>query len=138
MDIETGKKFLRDCNFLDAKKIFINLLNNDKNPMLVNYFLGITYFELQDYEKSKLHYENSLKYNPNSKEVLINLAYLEQTYGKFESAKAIYKKLIKLYPDYIETYYRMYLLNPNNLNENYQNLFFEIIKKKIFLYMKDH
>ncbi len=130
MDIETGKKFLRDCNFLDAKKIFINLLNNDKNPMLVNYFLGITYFELQDYEKSKLHYENSLKFNPNSKEVLINLAYLEQTYGKFESAKAIYKKLIKLYPDYIETYYRMYLLNPNNLNENYQNLFFEIIKKK--------
>ena len=130
MDIETGKKFLRDCNFLDAKKIFINLLNNDKNPMLVNYFLGITYFELQDYEKSKLHYENSLKYNPNSKEVLINLAYLEQTYGKFESAEVIYRKLIKLYPEYIETYYRMYLLNPNNLNENYQNLFFEIIKKK--------
>ena len=134
MDIETGKKFLRDRNFLDAKKIFINLLNNDKNPMLVNYFLGITYFELQDYEKSKLHYENSLKFNQNSKEVLINLAYLEQTYGKFESAETIYRKLTKLYPDYIETYYRMYLLNPNNLDENYQNLFFEIIKKKKYFF----
>ncbi len=130
MDIETGKKILKERNYFEAEKIFINLLNNEENPMLVNYFLGIIYFELQNYKKSKSHYESSLKLNPNSKEILINLAYLEQTYGKFQIADNIYKKLLILHPYYIETYYRMYLLNSNNLKEEYRELFFEMMKKK--------
>ena len=69
MDIETGKKFVRERNYLEAEKIFLNLLNKDVNLMLVNYFLGIIYFELQNYKKSKFHYDNSLKFNPNSKEI---------------------------------------------------------------------
>ena len=130
MDIETGKIFVRERNYQEAKKIFLNLLNKGESLMIVNYFLGIIYFELQSYEKSKFHYEKSLKLNPNSKEILINLAYLEQTYGKFENAELIYKKLLNLYPHYIETYYRMYLLNSNNLKEEHKNLFFEIISQK--------
>ncbi len=98
--------------------------------MLVNYFLGILYFELQNYKKSKFHYKNSLKHNTNSKEVLIKLAYLEQSYGKLEEAKDIYEKLLNLYPYYIETYYRIYLLNSDHLKEEYENSFLEIINKK--------
>ena len=130
MDIETGKKFVRERNYQEAKKIFLNLLNKGESLMIVNYFLGIIYFELQSYEKSKFHYEKSLKLNPNSKEILINLAYLEQTYGKFENAELIYKKLLNLYPHYIETYYRMYLLDPDSFKEKNENLFSEIINKK--------
>ena len=78
--------------------------------------------------------KNSLKLNPNSKEILINLAYLEQSFGKFENANSIYKKLLILYPDYIETYYRMYLLNSNSLKEKYKNLFFKINKKNTSLH----
>ena len=84
MDIETGKIFLREKNYFEAEKLFLNLLKEDKDLMLVNYFLGIIYFELQNYKKSKFYYENSLNFNPNSKEVLINLAYLEQSYGKLK------------------------------------------------------
>ena len=40
MDIETGKKFVRERNYLEAEKIFLNLLKKDKDLMLVNYFLG--------------------------------------------------------------------------------------------------
>ena len=130
MDIETGKKFVRERNYVAAEKIFLKLLNKDENTMLVNYLLGIIYFELQDYEKSKFHYKNSLKLNSNSKEILINLAYLEQTYGKMEAAEVIYKKLLTLYPHHIETYYRMYLLDSNNLKEKYERLFFELLKNK--------
>tara|TARA_Y100000590_G_scaffold284601_1_gene320320 strand:- start:1325 stop:2677 length:1353 start_codon:yes stop_codon:yes gene_type:complete len=130
MDIETGKKFVKERNYIEAEKIFINLLKKGENLMLVNYFLGIIYFELQNYKKSKFYYKNSLKQNPNSKEILINLAYLEQSYGKLEEAKNIYQKLLSLNPYYIETYYRMYLLNSNYLKDEYEKLFFEIIKKK--------
>ena len=130
MDIETGKKFVKERNYIEAEKIFLNLLKKGENLMLVNYFLGIIYFELQNYKKSKFYYENSLKQNPNSKEILINLAYLEQSYGKLEEAKNIYQKLLSLNPYYIETYYRMYLLNSNYLKDEYEKLFFEIINKK--------
>ena len=130
MNIETGKKFVRERNYIEAEKIFINLLKEGENLILVNYFLGIIYFELQNYKKSKLHYENSLKLSPNSKEILINLAYLEQSYGKLEEAKDIYQKLLNLDPHYIETYYRMYLLDSDSLKEQNENLFSEIINKK--------
>ena len=130
MDIETGKKFVRERNYLEAEIIFLNLLNKDKDLMLVNYFLGIIYFELQNYKKSKFHYESSLKFNPNSKEILINLAYLEQSYGKLEEAKDIYQKLLTLNPYYIETYYRIYLLNSDYLKEEYESFFLEIVNKE--------
>jgi len=130
MDIETGKKFVKERNYLEAEKIFLNLLHKHENLMLVNYFLGIIYFELQNYKKSKFHYENSLKHNPNSKEILINLAYLEQSYGKLEKAKDIYQKLLTLNPYYIETYYRIYLLNSDYLKEEYESFFIEIINKE--------
>ena len=130
MDIETGKKFVRERNYLEAEKIFLNLLNKDKDLILVNYFLGIIYFELQNYEKSKFHYESALKFNLNSKEILINLAYLEQSYGKLEEAKDIYQKLLTLNPYYIETYYRIYLLNSDYLKEEYKSLFLEITNKE--------
>ena len=130
MDIKTGKKFVREKNYLEAEKIFLNLLNKDKDLMLVNYFLGIIYFELQNYKKSKFHYESSLKFNPNSKEILINLAYLEQSYGNLEEAKDIYQKLLTLNPYYIETYYRIYLLNSDYLKEEYKSLFLEITNKE--------
>ena len=130
MDIETGKKFVRKRNYLEAEKLFLNLLNKDENLMLVNYFLGIIYFELQNYKKSKLHYKNSLKLNKNSKEILINLAYLEQSYGNFKEAKEIYEKLLNLNPYYIETYYRIYLLNSDYLKKEYESIFLEIRNKK--------
>ncbi len=130
MDIETGKKFLREKNYFEAEKIFLNLLKEDKDLMLVNYFLGIIYFELQNYKKSKFYYENSLNFNPNSKEVLINLAYLEQSYGKLKQAKKIYDKLLILNPYYIETYYRIYLLNSKYLKNEYKKIFIEIINRE--------
>ena len=130
MNIKTGKKFVREKNYLEAEKIFLNLLKKDKDLMLVNYFLGIIYFELQNYKKSKFHYESSLKFNPNSKEILINLAYLEQSYGNLEEAKDIYQKLLTLNPYYIETYYRIYLLNSDYLKEEYKSFFLEITNKE--------
>ena len=136
MDLETGKKFVRERNYIEAEKIFINLLHKGENLILVNYFLGIIYFELQKYKQSKFHYENSLKLSPNSKEILINLAYLEQSYGKLKEAKSIYQKLLNLDPYYIETYYRIYLLNSDSLKEEYENIFFEIIKKNSSLHEK--
>ena len=137
MNIDTGKKLIKEKKYLEAEKIFLNLLKKDENPLLINFFLGGIYFELQNYEKSKFHYEKSLKINPNSKEILINLGFLEQSFGKLEIARDIYQKLINLEPDYIESYYRIYLLNSHYLKEEYQDNFHKILKnKKLTLHEK--
>ena len=130
MDIKAGKKFLQEKNYIEAEKIFLNLIKNNNDLLLSNFYLGGIYFELDNYDKSKLYYEKALKLKKNSKEVLINLAFLEQTYGKFISAKKIYENLIELYPNYLEAYYRLYLLNPKNLNPNHESLFEKLLEDK--------
>ena len=130
MDIKAGKKFLKEKNYLEAEKIFLNLIKHNNDLLLSNFYLGGIYFELDNYDKSKLYYEKALKFSKDSKEVLINLAFLEQSYGKLISAKKIYQKLIKLYPNYIEAYYRLYLLNPKNLNLNQESFFHKLLEDK--------
>ena len=130
MDIKAGKKFLKERNYIEAEKIFLNLIKHNNDLLLSNFYLGGIYFELDNYDKSKLYYEKALKFSKDSKEVLINLAFLEQSYGKLISAKKIYQKLIKLYPNYIEAYYRLYLLNPKNLNLNQESFFHKLLEDK--------
>ena len=136
MNIETGKKFLNEKNYLEAEKIFLNLLNKDENLLLVNYCLGGIYFELDKYDKSKLHYKNCLKLKPNSIQTLINLANLEETHGKLESAKEIYEKLISLFPENIRAYYGIYILGEKYLKNEYETVFKNIVSKSSNFYDK--
>tara|TARA_B100001540_G_scaffold316863_1_gene347890 strand:+ start:1354 stop:2718 length:1365 start_codon:yes stop_codon:yes gene_type:complete len=137
MNIDTGKKLIKEKKYLEAEKIFLGLFKRGENLLLANFFLGGIYFELQNYKKSKFHYQKSLKINPNSKEILINLGFLEQSYGKLETAKNIYQKIIDLEPNYIESYYRIYLLNSYYLKEEYKDNFYKILKNKnLTLYEK--
>lgn len=130
MDLEVGKKFVKEKNYIKAEKIFLNLLKNNNNALLSNFFLGGIYFELDEYDKSKLHYNKALKLNKNSKEILINLAFLEQSYGNLTEAKKIYEEIIKLDPNYIEAYYRLYLLNSKNLKIEQEAKFRRIMEDK--------
>ena len=127
MDIKAGKKFLKENNYIEAEKIFLNLIKNNNDLLLSNFYLGGIYFELDNYDKSKLYYEKALKFKKDSKEILVNLAFLEQSYGKLAPAKKIYEKLIQIYPNYLESYYRLYLLNPKNLNPDQENLFHKLL-----------
>ena len=130
MDIKAGKKFLKEKNYLEAEKIFLNLIKNNNDLLLSNFYLGGIYFELDNYDKSKLYYEKALKLKKDSKEILISLAFLEQSYGKLASAKKIYERLIQLYPNHVESYYRLYLLNTKNLNPDQENLFHKLLEDK--------
>ena len=127
MDIKAGKKFLKE-KILEAEKIFLNLIKHN-NDCYYQFYLEVFTLKWIITIKSK-YYEKALKFKKDSKEVLINLAYLEQSYGKFISAKKIYEKLIELYPYYLEAYYRLYLLNSKNLNPNQESLFQKILEDK--------
>ena len=56
---------------------------------------------------------------------------MEQSYGKLKEAKSIYQKLLNLDPYYIETYYRIYLLNSDSLKEEYETQYLETISEQL-------
>tara|TARA_B100001250_G_scaffold12624_1_gene11004 strand:+ start:6451 stop:7806 length:1356 start_codon:yes stop_codon:yes gene_type:complete len=137
MEIETGRKLIKERNFKDAEKYFLNLLNKGNKDINVFFFLGLIYSELSNIKKSVFYYNKCLKQSPNSINVLLNLAYVYQSFGKIDYAKKIYIKIIFLNKSTIRAYYGLFTLNPNFLNNEHYSNIFEVIKNdKLSFYEK--
>tara|TARA_Y100000591_G_C21691438_1_gene623339 strand:+ start:641 stop:982 length:342 start_codon:yes stop_codon:yes gene_type:complete len=93
MKISIGQKFVAQKEFGKALNIFLNLKN--KNDATY-FYLGLIYFELNNFSKSIYYYNKFLKKKPNSIIALYNLAFVRQSIGEIEMAKNIYLKLIEI------------------------------------------
>ena len=117
MELLLGQKLLAQKEYSKALKIFLNLKASDPNNNEILFYLGLIYFELNNFDKSIYYYNNFLEKNPNSIKALYNIAFLKQSIGKIESAKAIYNKLIEKDKNKVRPYYGLFTLNSNNLND---------------------
>ena len=135
MNFLDGQKLVSQKEFGKALDIFLNLKQSNNNNDKILFYLGLIYFELNDFNKSN-YYNEFLKKNPHSVSALYNLALLKQSMGEIESAKNLYNKLIKLDKNKVRPYYGLFTLNPNYLNEeefeiilniknNFENSIFE-------------
>tara|TARA_Y100001970_G_scaffold292880_1_gene436348 strand:+ start:3238 stop:4590 length:1353 start_codon:yes stop_codon:yes gene_type:complete len=115
MSFLEGQKLIKQKKFGKALDIFLNLEKKEKKDLRVFFYLGIIYFELNNYNKSISYYNKVLKINPNSIGTLYNLAIAKQTVGNLEDAKKIYKKLIKDNSKNIRAHYGLYMLDPDYL-----------------------
>ena len=135
MQLDIGKRLLQDKKFDQAKSFFLNELEKNNKSDRLYFFLGLTFFELNDFEKSIFYYKQSLKNNPNSINIMLNLANAQSTVGNFLTAKNLYLKIIKLDIYNPRAYYGLYSINPNLLDEKHYSLITTIKnKKKIDLY----
>ena len=126
MELDSGKRLIAQKNFKDAEIIFLQLLKNKKESFEINYFLGLIYFELKNTKKSFFHYNECLRFQPNSIKVLLNLANLQQNLGNLEKAKETYLNILNLNKNTIRAYYGLYLLNPAYMDQNYHENILEI------------
>ena len=117
MNFSIGQKFVAQKEFGKALEVFTNLRKKENNNDEVLFYLGLIYFELNNYDKSIYYYEKFLKKKPNSILALYNLAFVKQSIGQIESAKNIYLKLIKIDKNKIRPYYGLFTLNPKNLDD---------------------
>jgi len=115
MNFSIGQKLVAQKEFGKALNVFLNL--NDKNDFIY-FYLGLIYFELNNFNKSNYYYNKFLKKKPNSVIGLYNFAYLKQSLGEIEEAKNIYLKLIEIDQNRIRPYYGLHTLNPNFLDKN--------------------
>jgi len=123
MNISTGQKLLTRKEFGKALDLFLNLKKNNVGGIEVLFFLGLTYFELNNFDKSIYYYNKFLKKKPNSILALYNLAFVKQSVGKIEDAKNIYLKLLEIDKNKIRPYYGLFTLNHNFID----NKKFEVI-----------
>ena len=117
MDFLNGQKLVSQKEFGKALNIFLNLKESTNSNDEILFYLGLIYFELNNFNKSNHYYNEYLKKNPNSVTALYNFALLKQSMGKIEFAKDIYYKLIELDKNKVRPYYGLFTLNPNYLNE---------------------
>lgn len=118
MKFLTGQKFVAQKEYGKALKLFLNLKTSDPSNDEISFYLGLIYFELNNFDKSSFYYNKFLEKNPNSITALYNIAFLKQSMGKIEVAKNIYNNLIKIDKNKVRPYYGLFTLNSNNLSEN--------------------
>ena len=123
MNFLEGKNLIKQKEFGKALKFFLNLETDNIKNHKIFFFLGLIYFELNEFDKSNLYYHKFLDKEPKSEVGLLNLAILKQTIGELEESKEIFLELINLNKFNVRAYYGIYILDPNLFtNEFYINI----------------
>ena len=132
-----GKKLIKQKKFSKALEVLINFKHQKNFDYKVFFYLGLTYFELNNFNESIKYYEKFLKKEPHSISTLINLAIVKQTKGDINSAKQIYQKIIKINKFNLRAYYGLYLLDEKNFSEEIFSILLDIEKNhELSLYDK--
>ena len=114
MNLIDVQKFLKEKKFEKALDTLLNFEKSNYVDIRIFFYLGLVYFELNNFNKNILYYKKFLTKEPSSTNALLNLAIVKQSIGSINSAKKIYLKLIKQNRLNIRAYYGLYLLDEKN------------------------
>ena len=121
MSHELGKTLINKKQYREALKIFQKLLNKNNSDLRANFLIGKIYYELNNLNKSSFYFEKCDRIQPNTPNILFNLALTLQSKGKIKEAKENYLKLISLNSNDVRSYYGLFALNKNFINKKFFN-----------------
>ncbi len=136
------KRYISALNF-KAGVDYINMnieldkINNciyptDVNNMPLDYYRGVGFYELKDYNKSIVLFRNAIKLAPGIATIKNNLAAAYYQTGNIDSAKIIFNDLQKNYPNYIEPQINMLSLYTNMKNYDSAKIILHNLEEKVF------
>ena len=101
-DYRQGRKLLAEGQ---AEKALVHLTRAaDVQPgeALYQFWLGVTYWALEDPDRERLHYQNALAHDPDflPAHVYIGHNYLDR--GEYEAAQRHYRHVLQVVPDHAE------------------------------------
>ena len=129
--IKNGLQKLYEKKYLEALKIFTQLIEKDNKNTNALYCLANVYYELNDLKKSLIYYEKSLINFPNSEIILNNYALALQGIGNIQKAKKLFENLIKLNPNNVKSYYGLFKLDMSGFSSTHYNYLKSLDKKII-------
>ena len=137
MSHEIGKKLIKLKQYKKAFYIFSKLLKNNSKDLRSNFQMGKIYYELNSLSKSLLFFEKCNKIQPNTPNIIFNLALIFQSIGKIEEARKQYLNLIAINSKDIKSYYGLCILDIRYIEPKlYSNLEKIIKDNKISLFEK--
>lgn len=101
-------------NFVEARALFEECLNERKNDDAVHFGLGEIAKEQNRNREARTHFENAYKLDKNNIVYLQELAYLTYELGDFETSRNYYDQLVKRQPrnvDWIYGYSQVLIYN---------------------------
>lgn len=106
-DIENDSKlimvavdeFLSDKRYEDAIIIFSQMLNGNPENSTLNFFTGMAYEMVEDFEKAITHLKKGLKQSPENTSLLFRLGAVQDKTGFKEDSLDTMKKIIGIDPD---------------------------------------
>ena len=137
MSYEIGKKLIKQKQFKKAIYLFSKLLENNSRDLRANFLMGKIYYELNNLNKSLFFFEKCNKIQPNTPNILFNLALIFQSTGQVKEAKKQYLNLISINSNDIKSYYGLSILDIGYIETRlYNNLKKTIKENKISLFEK--
>ena len=137
MSHEIGKKLIKQKQYKKAFYIFSKLLENNSRDLKANFQMGKIYYELNNLSKSLFFFEKCNKIQPNTPNVLFNLALIFQSTGQVKEAKKQYLNLISINSNDIKSCYGLSILDIGYIETRLYNNLKKIIKEnKISLFEK--
>ena len=127
--IKNGLQKLYEKKYLEALKIFTQLIEKDNKNTNALYCLANVYYELNDLKKSLIYYEKSLNNFPNSEIILNNYALALQGIGNIQKAKKLFENLIKLNPNNVKSYYGLFKLDESGFSSIHYDYLKSLDKK---------
>ena len=134
MELDIGKKLIKEKKFSKALSFFLNQLEKGNKTIRLYFFLGLTYFELNQIQKSIIYYKLALKIDPTSINIILNLANANYVIGNLLTAKSLFLSAIKLNRYNPRAYYGLYLIKPEYLTSKHFLDLPQIKKRNINLY----
>ena len=120
MSLELGKQLVQKKQFKKAFVVIQNLLNDNPKEFRNNFLAGQMYYRLNELEKSNTFFQKCDQIQPNTPSVIFNLALILQAQGKIENAKEKYLNLISINKNDVKSYYGLFILDNNNINNKHR------------------
>ena len=91
-------------NYLEAQKIYIELIKNNKDNFLLHNLIGTTYLQTKNYGLAIQHFDISIKINPNFPDNYNNKGIALAEKKEFSKAIKNYDQAILIKDNYFDAY----------------------------------
>jgi tetratricopeptide (TPR) repeat protein len=99
---EAGEVFIIAKNWKMAAVAFQRIIDSNQSDTMDNYFLGLSYLNLNKFVQAKFYFQNVIDSYPDFADVYYRFGLIAEKNKDWQEAKKYYKKAINILPNHIE------------------------------------
>ena len=127
-----GRLYYEKKLYEEAKNIYLYIVSVSPRDIESFNILGLCFENLFQYEKANLYFNEGLKINHNSIDILCNLGNLQRSLGNFSDARLLYDRVIHLDPYQATVHRYVSVINKYTSSDPHLLKLLEIVKSSIF------